>query len=473
MDGTNLFHIFVSLLFLYNSPKHCLSRTSPNVTTDQSALLAFKTSITIPPDHILATNWTATTPPSVCDWVGITCSKLHRRVAAVDLPNMGLIGTIPPHLGNLSFLVRLNIGNNSLYGDLPKELANIRRLQYIDVSLNNFGGQIPEWFGAFSKLEFLNVQNNSFSGSIPQDFGNLQSLKVFSIQFNQFTGSAPRTIFNISSLEVLAFTGNSLSGNLPADLCNHLSNLKFLYLSDNEFEGQIPPGFQECSRLQLLALSRNRFTGRIPSEIGNLTMLKTLYISFNSLEGRNPSFLFNMSLEEIYLPVNNFSGSLPRNICPKPLLRQLLIWGNKLTGNIPSAIGNCTALTRIDLQENNFTEYGHEGLVSTSCDVYSFGILLMEVFCRKKPVDEMFTSDLSLKHWVSEALQNDVIQVIDSSLVRKEEEQFAAKVSCISSIFELALNCSAESPEKRINIRDALALLMKIRLKFLANLSEN
>jgi len=76
-------------------------------------------------------------------------------------------------------------------------------------------------------------------------------------------------------------------------------------------------------------------------------------------------------------------------------------------------------------------EYGHEGLVSTSCDVYSYGILLMEVFCRKKPVDEMFTSDLSLKNWVSEALHNDVTQVIDSSLVRKEEEQFTAKVSCV------------------------------------------
>ncbi|KAH7836621.1 hypothetical protein Vadar_003608 [Vaccinium darrowii] len=85
----------------------------------------------------------------------------------------------------------------------------------------------------------------------------------------------------------------------------------------------------------------------------------------------------------------------------------------------------------------------------------------------------MFTSDLSLKHWVSEALQNDVVLVIDSSLLRREEEQFTTKVSCVSSIFELALNCSAKSPEKRINIKDALALLEKIRLKLQANLSEN
>lgn len=111
--------------------------------------------------------------------------------------------------------------------------------------------------------------------------------------------------------------------------------------------------------------------------------------------------------------------------------------------------------------------------MSTNCDVYSFGIMLMEVFSRKKPTDEMFTSDLTLNRWVSEALVNGVTQAMDSRLIRKEEEHFFAKVSCVSSIFELALNCTAQSPENRINIKDALALLQKIRLEFLAKLSEN
>ena len=42
-------------------------------------------------------------------------------------------------------------------------------------------------------------------------------------------------------------------------------------------------------------------------------------------------------------------------------------------------------------------EYGFEGKVSTKGDIYSFGILLLEVITRKKPTDEMFNADMSLR----------------------------------------------------------------------------
>ncbi|KAL8482279.1 hypothetical protein ACS0TY_028441 [Phlomoides rotata] len=49
-------------------------------------------------------------------------------------------------------------------------------------------------------------------------------------------------------------------------------------------------------------------------------------------------------------------------------------------------------------------EYGSEGKVSTKGDVYSYGIMLLEMFTRKKPTDNMFDGETRLTEWVSEAL---------------------------------------------------------------------
>ncbi|XP_057515020.1 LRR receptor-like serine/threonine-protein kinase EFR [Actinidia eriantha] len=208
--------------------------TGPNITNDQYALLAFKARITLDPKNILVNNWTSDT--SVCSWIGVVCTARHNRVAALNIPDMGLTGTISPSLGNLSFLVHLNITNNSFHGVLPKELANLCRLRFLHVAFNNF-----------RKL-------------------------------------MPLSIFNISTIESISFLGNGLSGNLPENLFYRLPKLKFLSLSLNDFYGKIPPSLNKCSELQILSLSGNKFTGPIPREIGNLTMLKVLYLGGNNLE---------------------------------------------------------------------------------------------------------------------------------------------------------------------------------------------
>lgn len=100
--------------------------------------------------------------------------------------------------------------------------------------------------------------------------------------------------------------------------------------------------------------------------------------------------------------------------------------------------------------------------------MYSFGIMLMETFTRTKPTDAMFDGDLRLKNWA-----NGVAEIIDANLLRPNEEQYAAKVQCVSGIMELALRCSAESPEERMNMKDVLAALKKIKLRYLTNSRRN
>ncbi|XP_019157341.1 PREDICTED: probable LRR receptor-like serine/threonine-protein kinase At3g47570 [Ipomoea nil] len=108
-------------------------------------------------------------------------------------------------------------------------------------------------------------------------------------------------------------------------------------------------------------------------------------------------------------------------------------------------------------------EYGSEGIVSTKCDVYSYGILLMETFTRTKPTNEIFSENLSLKIWVKDSIPNRVIDIIDVNLLAQDEEPSSGKVKCLSSIMELALRCCSESPAERICMKEVVAGLQKLK----------
>ncbi len=120
-----------------------------------------------------------------------------------------------------------------------------------------------------------------------------------------------------------------------------------------------------------------------------------------------------------------------------------------------------SSLIKVTILKN--AEYGQDGIVSMKGDVYSFGIVLMETFTGKKPTDGMFDGDLSLMKWVEESLPHHVTEVVDATLI---EENFSAVKDCASSIMELALNCVEESAEERKLIKDVLAALCGIKVKF-------
>ncbi|XP_070664539.1 probable LRR receptor-like serine/threonine-protein kinase At3g47570 [Malus domestica] len=106
-------------------------------------------------------------------------------------------------------------------------------------------------------------------------------------------------------------------------------------------------------------------------------------------------------------------------------------------------------------------EYGMEGIVTTRGDVYSFGIVLMETFTKRKPTNEMFVGEMNLKQWVAHSLYPDAAmdEVVDANILSKEEDgDFVSRRDCLSSVMRLALACSATLPEERINMKDAANL---------------
>ncbi|GKF23116.1 kinase-like domain-containing protein [Tanacetum coccineum] len=109
-------------------------------------------------------------------------------------------------------------------------------------------------------------------------------------------------------------------------------------------------------------------------------------------------------------------------------------------------------------------EYGL-GRERTSCgDVYSFGILLLEVMTGKMPTDDMFNDGLSLHKFAYMALPDHVINVIDNdAIVLQSTEANAIKVEeCMTATIKIGVSCSLDSPSQRMKIEIVVNELQRI-----------
>ncbi|MBA0638530.1 hypothetical protein Godav_029449 [Gossypium davidsonii] len=66
-------------------------------------------------------------------------------------------------------------------------------------------------------------------------------------------------------------------------------------------------------------------------------------------------------------------------------------------------------------------EFGSAGIVSRKCDVYSYGIVLIETFTQKKPTDNYFAEEVTIRHWMESSLSKGVIEIADVDLLKRED----------------------------------------------------
>ncbi|KAK3409842.1 hypothetical protein EUGRSUZ_J01921 [Eucalyptus grandis] len=405
---------FVSLiLFIYQTHSNtCITYASyPRNETDRATLLAFKDKMIEDPLGIMS-SWNESV--SHCNWSGVYCSRRHvGRVTALDLMNQKLIDTIPPNIGNLTFLRVIDLSANRLRGNIPEEFGKLFRLTWLGlfnnelggeiprnlsscigmqflylrsnrlsgripdelqylverelidfvVGQNNFTGKIPSWLGNGSSLVALYFQQNNLRGRIPAELGSISRLKVLHLGFNNLTGHIPSSIYNLTSLLSLAVNLNSLHGEIPPEIGNYFPHLQFLSLGENRFSGQLQTGLDglsflttltNCTKLKSLDFGNNKFRGAIPASIANFTnTLQILSLGSNLITGSIPREIEKLNgLQILVLYNNSISGEIPDGIGKLQNLTYLYLWGNKISGAIPSSLGNVSQLLRLYLQYN-------------------------------------------------------------------------------------------------------------------------
>ncbi|KAH9288208.1 hypothetical protein KI387_032325, partial [Taxus chinensis] len=63
--------------------------------------------------------------------------------------------------------------------------------------------------------------------------------------------------------------------------------------------------------------------------------------------------------------------------------------------------------------------YGESGKISTKGDVYSYGIVLLEMITRMSPTNDMFMGELNLHKWVSMHFPTRVEEIVDQRMIKE------------------------------------------------------
>ncbi|PON92646.1 LOW QUALITY PROTEIN: Serine/threonine protein kinase [Trema orientale] len=143
-------------------------------------------------------------------------------------------------------------------------------------------------------------------------------------------------------------------------------------------------------------------------------------------------------------------------------------------------------------------EYGMGDKVSILGDIYSYGILLLEIFTGKRPTDELFKGGLNIHQFTAMALPDHVMDIVDPSLSfeeyddvvkrnenDKEEEKTMIEdginplshgrremEECLVSVTHIGLLCSNVSPRERLHMNVVVNKLQAVRdsyIKFKKN----
>ncbi|GJW67609.1 kinase-like domain-containing protein [Tanacetum coccineum] len=378
----------------------------------------------------------------------------------LDLSYNNLSGTITGSLGECISLTKLYLSGNIFQGIIPSSLSSLRALKVLDVSQNNLSGKIPHFLDKWKLLEFLNLSFNDFEGEVPV-LGVFANASAFSVLGNnrlcgglvtlglhkcKETGSKKKRIPFFVLLILIApikFDWRGwLKGVLDSD-DDRLVAVKVLHLQNRG------------------ARKSNDFKALVYEFMSNGSVHDWLHSSTNTLK---------LNLLQRVNILNDVATALDylHNHCQTTIVHGDLKPSNILLDDDMVAHVGDFGLARLLVHRHKpkqlDREYGIGSEMTSSGDVYSFGILLLEVMTGKKPTDGMFNEGLSLHKFAYMALPDNAVDVIDNdAIVLQSTETNAKKVEeCLAATIKIRVSCSVDSPPQRMKIEIVVNELQRI-----------
>ncbi|XVF82975.1 hypothetical protein PTKIN_Ptkin16aG0095600 [Pterospermum kingtungense] len=239
----------------------------------------------------------------------------------------------------------------------------------------SLGGKLSPYLLDLKDLSYLDLSGNDFEAiPMPPWFWNLTSqLHYLNISRNQFQGNISDLLTSSQASVVLDFSFNKFIGRLP-----RISfSVTALDLSNNAMSGSIYHFLcyrkHQLMKLEVLNLSNNLFSGDIPDCWDRWRNLVAIKFCNNNFSGKIPSSIGNLtSLQSLHLRNNRLVGEVPSSLRNCTELLTIDFGGNQLSGQIPQWIGEkLSKLIIISLQTNWF----HGNIPDEICRLSALQIL--------------------------------------------------------------------------------------------------
>ncbi|KAF8035545.1 hypothetical protein BT93_C1545 [Corymbia citriodora subsp. variegata] len=447
-----------------------------------------------------------------------------KSFSSLNLSRNSFQGSIPQSIGDLKGLDFLDLSYNELSGPIPNSMEGLPYLQNLNLSFNKLSGEIPNGgpFGNFSALSFTG--NEALCGNAtfqvpPCKVNEKKSSRDKQLRLLYIILPVVSAMLLVPIICLLRKHGNAtkktsvLVENLPGidhpmisyqELCSGTnnfseSNLLGVGSYSSVYKGTLANGMDVAVKVLNLHIEGSLRSFDVECEVfrkiqhrnlvkvistctnADLRALVLQYVPNGSLEKWLYSNNYNLGLHQrvkimvdVATALDYLHHGQSETVVHCNLKPSNVLLNKDLVAQVCDiGIAKILAENKLETQTRTLgtigyiaPEYGLEGKVSTKGDVYSFGILLLEVITGKKPTSEMFDADMSLRRWVGAAIPERVLDIVDSKLLTmNHEDMMLSKVECIVlSILELRLECSKDLSKERMDVETIMVKLNKIKL---------
>ncbi|GAU30820.1 hypothetical protein TSUD_267400 [Trifolium subterraneum] len=402
------------------------------------------------------------------------CSAL----ASMNLAHNKLIGSIPSSIADLTNLQHADFSWNKLTGTLPKKLTNLTHLSSFNVSYNNLHA-ISIVVGVIA-ITFLNIHVRSSNSHYDPPFG-LPGGKDYRSSPEKDSKCGKVVMFNgdvefTDEPNNLLKEGNEIGrGGFGIVYCVVLRDQKSVAIKKLIGSSLTKSHDDFASEVQKLGKIRHENLVAIEGYYWNTTFQLIIYEYFSRgnlhklLHDDNSKIVFSWSARfKVILGIakglaylhqmniihyNMKSTNVFIDFCDEPkigdfgLVNLLPILDHcVLSSKIQSALGYTAP--EFACRTVNITE---------KCDVYGFGILVLEIVSGKRPMEYMEDDVVVLCDMVRSSLEDGKVeQCVDDKLVGNFSLEEAIPV------IKLGLVCSSHVPSNRPNMDEVVNILETI-----------